>query len=544
MYGRWKPRALNRYKYLPYLLSRDFAKMGRTYNDAIAALNSLQSNFSIVQEIRKSGGRMNDQAMAEMVEWCARIGYKPADFDKLNLIHIAGTKGKGSTCAFISSILSQYIPVTLRDDAQSPQLSSRSRISKVGLYTSPHLRFVRERIQINNTPISEEQFAKYFFEIWDRLEDTSRRNGVDPADPATKPIYFRYLTLMAWHIYLREDVDAAIIECGIGGEYDSTNILNKPIAAGITSLGIDHVELLGNSIEQIAWHKAGIIKRGSMAFTAPQPENALDVLKRRGKEKGVEVHVAEGHPELVPGNIRLGLSGDFQYKNAELAVAIATSFLRARGVKDVPSYIDKESLTAPIITGLENASLGGRCEIRQEKNISWHIDGGHTLESIEATGRWFSSQSSTRNLQSGEHVKAQVLIFNQQTRDSTALARALHGVLSASNCLFTHAIFCTNVTFKEAGYRPDLMSINTDATDVMKLGVQNSLAKTWREISPNTKVEVKSTIEEAVEYVRNLASNKEGQSQMGEITVSALVTGSLHLVGGLIEVLETIPGRE
>lgn len=423
--------------------------------------------------------------------------------------------------------------------AQNTETSSKPKISKVGLYTSPHLRFVRERIQIDNTPLSEEQFAKYFFEIWDRLEDTARKNGIDPADPATKPIYFRYLTLMAWHTYLREGVDAAIIECGIGGEYDSTNVLDKPVVAGITSLGIDHVDLLGNSIEQIAWHKGGIIKPGSNVYTAPQPQSALDVLVRRGEERGVEVHVAEGHPELTPGKIRLGLSGDFQYKNAELAVAIATSFLKARGVENVPSYMDKEPLTNPIIRGLENVKLGGRCEIRQEKDIIWHIDGGHTLDSLEATGKWFSSQPSTRCPQAAGPSRTQILIFNQQTRDSAALARALHDALSAGNCSFTHAVFCTNVTFREAGYRPDLVSINTNASDVKKLSVQHDLAETWHKLSPDTQVEVKGTIEEAVEYVRDIASNKSSKDENDKSAVSVLVTGSLHLVGGLIEVLET-----
>ncbi|KAI1910273.1 Phosphoinositide phosphatase sac1 [Ophidiomyces ophidiicola] len=495
-------------------------------NDAIVALNSLQSNFSIVQEIQRSGGRMNKQAMAEMVDWCKKIGYQPSDFNKLNLIHIAGTKGKGSTCAFISSILSQYI---------SPSDLSRSKpkINKIGLYTSPHLRFVRERIQINNIPLSEELFAQYFFQIWDRLEEYASQNGIDPADPSTKPIYFRYLTLMAWHVYLNEGVDAAIIECGIGGEYDSTNILDKPIVTGITSLGIDHVELLGDTIEKIAWHKAGVIKSGSITYTAPQPEAAMDVLIQRGDEKGVKTQVAAGHPEFLPGKLQLGLSGDFQYKNAELAVAISTSFLKARGIRDVPSYANHEPLTPPILHGLKTAYLGGRCEIKQEENVIWHIDGGHTPESIEATGLWFSSLPYTR-----DHDKTQVLIFNQQTRDSSTLVHTLHDILATRNCVFTHAIFCTNVTFERVGYRPDLVSINTNAAAVQQLSVQENLAKIWSKLSPDTKVVVKNTVEEAVKYVRDLPCYHGTHDQGTRSRISTLVTGSLHLVGGLIEVLE------
>ncbi|KLJ12248.1 folylpolyglutamate synthase [Blastomyces silverae] len=524
--------------------------MARNYEDAIAALNSLQSNFSIVNAIRQAGPNMNLRAIPEMIEWCQKIGYQPSELNRLNLIHVAGTKGKGSTCAFISSILSQY----LRSATESASLADtqRPKISKVGLYTSPHLRFVRERIQINNEPLSEQQFAKYFFEIWDRLEASAKASDMDPAGPASKPVYFRFLTLMAFHAYICEGVDAAIIECGIGGEYDTTNIIDKPVVTGITSLGIDHQSMLGDTIEEIAWHKAGIMKKGVQSYTAPQIEKAMAVLEKRAAEKGAELHVATSHPELTPNNptaVRLGLSGEFQYTNANLAVAVAASFLRSRGFEDIPANLNSLPLPDKFKRGLETTKLGGRCETRLEKYIAWYIDGGHTLESIQATGKWFASQqpraavppppsSSSKD----SDPSPRILIFNQQTRDSVGLARALHDTLSLSsaNLTFTHAIFCTNVTFKQAGYRPDLVSINTDASDVEALRVQRALAATWKELSPSTEVLAKATIEEAVEVVREIAKAREQAGEAGgEAAVSALVTGSLHLVGGLLEVLET-----
>ncbi|KAK2771162.1 Folylpolyglutamate synthetase [Emmonsiellopsis sp. PD_33] len=519
--------------------------MGRGYEDAIAALNSLQSNFSVVNAIRKAGPGMNLQAIPEMVEWCRKIGYQPSDLNRLNLIHIAGTKGKGSTCAFISYILRQYLP-------SSSSSSAPCKISKIGLYTSPHLRFVRERIQINNEPLTEPQFAKYFFEIWDRLETSAKSAGLDPADPSTKPVYFRFLTLMAFHAYLCEGVDAAIIECGIGGEYDTTNIIDKPVVTGITSLGIDHQSMLGDTIEEIAWHKAGIMKPGTKAFTAPQLEPAMEVLRKRAAEKGADLSVATGHPELTAGTptaIRLGLSGEFQYRNANLAASVAASFLRARGVPDTDIPNDDDDLSSSPLPqkfkkGLESTKLGGRCEKRVEKNIAWHIDGGHTLDSIEATGRWFASQSQSQSQSQPSTTTTtttptpRILIFNQQTRDSVGLARALHSTLISSSTVpltFTHAIFCTNVTFSQAGYRPDLVSINTNASDVETLSVQRTLAAAWKELSPATEVRAVGTIEEAVGVVRGVAKGVGGEVQV-------LVTGSLHLVGGLLEVLETTSG--
>ncbi|OAX81350.1 hypothetical protein ACJ72_04303 [Emergomyces africanus] len=292
------------------------------------------------------------------------------------------------------------------------------------------------------------------------------------------------------------------------------------------------------------------MKKGVESFTALQNEKAMAVLRKRAVEKGAELHVATSHPDLIPNNptvVRLGLSGEFQYTNANLAVAVAGSFLRSRGFEEIPSEMNDSPLPEKFKQGLETAKLGGRCETRVEKNITWYIDGGHTLESIEATGKWFASQHPVADNRSSPSSKdtepsPRILIFNQQTRDSVGLARALHKTLSLSsaNLTFTHAIFCTNVTFKQAGYRPDLVSINTNASDVEALRVQRALAETWKELSPSTEVLAKATIEEAVEVVRDIARVRRQERSVGdEGPVSALVTGSLHLVGGLLEVLET-----
>ena len=202
---------------------------------------------------------------------------QPKDLDQIHAIHVAGTKGKGSTSAFISSILSQY----LSSDSNTTDTTGKRKLRKIGLYTSPHLRFVRERIKINNEPLSEAKFAQYFFEVWDRLGAAASAAG-QPADaPGTRPVYFRYLTLMAFHAYISEGVDTAVIECGIGGEYDSTNILVKPAVTAVTSLGIDHVGMLGGTLTEIAWHKAGIFKQAvSMATLLSVRLNKNAVLKK------------------------------------------------------------------------------------------------------------------------------------------------------------------------------------------------------------------------------------------------------------------------
>ncbi|KAH0551599.1 hypothetical protein GP486_007182 [Trichoglossum hirsutum] len=492
----------------------------------------MSTNFTIKTMIQESRRQANEQAIPEMIEWLRRVGYQPSDLNSLNLIHVAGTKGKGSTCAFISSILCQYLPSASRNSSTQKALTS-----KVGLYTSPHLRVVRERIQINNAPLSESLFAQYFFEVWDRLETSAAQEGRSNE----KPAYFRFLTLMAFHTYLREGVDSAIIEVGIGGEHDSTNIIERPTVVGITSLGIDHTPMLGDTIEEIAWHKAGIMKIGAPAFTVPQPERAMPVLRQRAEERNVELTIVNRHPELE--TVHLGLDADFQKTNASLAIAMAASHLQTLG-GDI-SVVDR--LPPEFKRGLQLARWSGRCEIRREGAIEWYIDGGHTLESIELVGNWLASKltptttttTTTNPGASQPPRRKRVLLFNQQTRDASALVTALYSTLVSALSdahPFTHTIFCTNLTFADGGYTPDLFSVNyiPVSPDMVAMSVQRKLADTWKELDPRADVRVVRTIEEAVGLVRGIARAGDGSEG-----VECLVTGSVHLVGGFLEVLET-----
>jgi folylpolyglutamate synthase len=195
----------------------------------------------------------------------------------LNVIHITGTKGKGSTSAFVDSLV-RHTELKSNDDDRPT----------VGLYTSPHLVQVRERIRLDGQPIPEELFAKYFWQVWDRLEENERR--ANPEMTPVRPVYFRYLTLLAYHIFLTLQVKCTILEVGIGGRYDSTNIVPKPIVTGITTLGLDHTALLGNTIEEIAYQKAGIFKPQCEAVSVKQTEGARVVLEKEASKVGVSVY--------------------------------------------------------------------------------------------------------------------------------------------------------------------------------------------------------------------------------------------------------------
>jgi folylpolyglutamate synthase len=479
-----------------------------------------------------------------------------SDLNSLNAIHVAGTKGKGSTAAFISSMLNEFRRST---DFDTPR--------KIGLYTSPHLRFVRERIQLDGSPLSEEQFTRYFFEIWDRLERAAISAGQDPRGPTSKPVYFRFLTLMAFHTFKSEGVDAAIIECGIGGAYDSTNILPSPAVTGITSLGIDHVGVLGATLPEIAWHKAGIMKASARCYTpSSQDPSAQEVLNRVASQVPTSLSYIDTHPSIASDKWPLGLQADFQKINASLAVAITSDYLSKRSID--PSSPSAQSLIA---SGLAATHWAGRCDTRHDGPITWCIDGGHTLESITLAGQWFASQLRNIATQTPPTTKIKTyLIFNQQTRERSAssLALALHSTLSSlvpspsstttttstgtsppnatrspqqlqqqthHQPTFTNVLFCTNTTYASAGTTPDLIAVGANVDDVSALTVQNELAATWRGVDPQASVEVKRTIEEAMRFVREDGTGQE----KGEIRKVVLVTGSLHLVGGVLEVLES-----
>lgn len=288
---------------------------------------------------------------------------------------MAGTKGKGSTCAYVDSILSFH-----RASHQIPR--------NVGLFTSPHLVAVRERIRINSQPISEESFAKYFFEVWDALEKSAIALN---EDPKIKPVYFRFLTLMSFHVFIRENVDAAVYEVGVGGAHDATNVFDHPAATAITTLGIDHTVALGETIEEITWHKAGIMKSGSPSFTVKQVPKAGPVLQEQAKLIGADLQLIEINPALK--DVHILPAADFQRKNASLAIKLAATVLKKL---DNSFEMPSESLPKEFIDGLEQVIWRGRCETKVDRNISWHLDGAHNADSLKVATRWFDEQCSQR----------------------------------------------------------------------------------------------------------------------------------------------------
>lgn len=464
---------------------------------------------------------------------------------------MAGTKGKGSTCAFVDSILAEY-----RQKHGHPQ--------KTGLFLSPHLIAVRERIRINSAPLSEALFAKYFFEVWDRLESSSSTvqptadstDSLLPLPLGSKPIYGRYLTLVSWHAFLQERVDVAVYETGVGGEYDATNLVPRPLASGISTLGIDHVYVLGDTVGKIAWHKAGIMKPGRPAFTVEQFPEAAEVLRARAEEKQVALTELRLDPRL--DGVRIKPMATFQKRNASLAIALAEAALEKLGIPSESKDGDK-SLPREFVDGLEKTSFRGRCEVKAEDKITWHVDGAHTADSLKVSAKWFATETENRYALPPRFVKPtnstdtgncpstgpRVLIFNQQGRaEAVDFLASIHAAVaackkpasssaSAAAQSFDHVIFCTNVTYAATGYKRDFVNRQVDPRDIAGMTAQHRFAEAWARLDPAADVRVLPTIQEALDCARGF-----GEGLPEGSAVQAYVTGSLHLVGGALGILE------
>lgn len=508
----------------------------RSYAEALEKLSQLSSNRSATDLFEGAGSKdqtktaedVNAAAIPEMRAWLLRAGYTPErDLAGMRHIHVAGTKGKGSVCAYATALLISEL---------------RGRGRRVGTYTSPHLVSPRERIAIDGRPVSQEVFAAAFFELWDRFTEAARRQGGRWSDEeargvASKPFFFRYLTIMAWHIFLREGVRDVVLECGIGGEHDATNVLPPEAvsAAVVTQLGVDHVAMLGTTVEAIAWHKAGIFRPGRRAFTrrlAGEP-GVMEVLRTRASDKGavlVEVDdhevdkwgVAAGHesPTTTPS------TASFQKQNQALAALAVMEHLN-------PDWNGSNAEAAPasgllnlpddIYDRLQGLELPGRQEIYKDTSgTSWYLDGAHTTESLEQTARWFVASMK-------ETDQPAVLVFNQQEshRDVSALLESLLGAVEKIHGsgslgeIFGHAVFSANNT-----------SFLDDKGEEWDLSVQERAAATMRRLVPGCKVEVVGNVMDACLDASRAATadGREGSK--------VLVTGSMHLVGNVKRVLD------
>lgn len=296
----------------------------------------------------------------------------------LKLIHIAGTNGKGSTTSMITEIL-------------------MGEGYKVGMYTSPFIEEFEERIQINRNNIPKESLAILMDEI---------KVAVDKVIEAgyNHPTEFEIITVLMLLYFKKENIDFGVIEVGLGGTLDSTNVI-KPIIQVITSISFDHTNLLGNTLEKIAREKAGIIKKGIPTVIYPQQEEVLKVIKNKCFEMDSELYIANNENlkfknivnldkpyQLLKYNneidILLPLLGEHQIINLSVAMQ-AIEVLNNKNIIDIS--------IANIVKSIKNVSWKGRLEVLSN-NPYVVIDGAHNIQGIKTLSRNIKKYFKYENL--------------------------------------------------------------------------------------------------------------------------------------------------
>ena len=189
--------------------------------------------------------------------------------------------------------------------------------------------------------------------------------------------------LVAVHTFIREKVDVAICETHNGGEYDATNIFTHPIATGIVTIGMDHVLQLGPTIENIAWHKSGIFKSGSPAFSVGQAHEVAAVLRRRASDRNVSLEFVED--DTVNNSDVLAMKTAVQRKNASLAQKLANAFLLQKQPSSCHTLTPHE-----IREGVERFTWIGRFQQLVQGDHRWFLDGAHNEMSVPYTAQWFA----------------------------------------------------------------------------------------------------------------------------------------------------------
>jgi dihydrofolate synthase/folylpolyglutamate synthase len=287
-------------------------------------------------------------------------------------IHVAGTNGKGSVCALLDS-------------------ACRAAGLRTGLYTSPHLVHFRERIRVNGAPIPDGRLARLLTELRDSVSGLTH-----------PPTFFEMATVAALAHFAEQQVDVAVLETGMGGRLDATNVVSPKVSV-LTPIGLDHQQWLGNSLESIAAEKAGIIKPGCPAVSAPQPESVLRVFRETAHARNAEFEVI-----TAPFEGTIGLPGSHQKWNAALAArALELSGLPVSG--------------AEIARGFAAAQWPGRF---QSLGPDLVVDGAHNPHAAKQLERTW------RELRGNQ--KARIVLGMMRDKDAALFCAALGPIASCA----------------------------------------------------------------------------------------------------------------
>lgn len=312
-----------------------------------------------ISEFKKFGSVLGLERMTVLLD---KLGNPQ---DDLKVVHVAGTNGKGSVCRFIYEVL-------------------QAGGYRTGLYTSPFIEVFNERIELNHEYISDEDLQVYTDRVVEKTEEMI-------AEGFDSPTEFEIITVIAFLYFKEKNAEYVVLEVGLGGLGDSTNVVKEPLASVITSISLDHTDRLGETISEIASEKAGIIKKGCPVITSVRNEEALQVIRKTAEDKGAELYYSgDGTYDVLEDSLdgyvfKAGVLGEsFRLKvhmlgqhQLENAMAALTALIVIRRSKTLE--LDNDA----IVKGFENARHMGRFEV-MKKNPYVIIDGAHNPDGAAA----------------------------------------------------------------------------------------------------------------------------------------------------------------
>lgn len=322
-----------------------------------------QESLKYIADTHKFGIRLGLDSTGKLLELLGNPQ------ENLKVVHVAGTNGKGSVCSFVANIL-------------------KEEGYKVGLYTSPYLETFTERIRVNGENIPEEDVARIITIIKDKIE-------IMVSEGYSAPTEFEIVTAMAFYYYNEQKMDYVVLEVGLGGRFDSTNVTKNPLVSVLVSISLDHIGVLGDTIGKIAYEKAGIIKDNGAAIVYKQVKEAEDVIKEVCNEKNanyievnfndVEVKKSDIYSQVydcvVMGekfdNLEIKLIGDHQINNSIVALNVIKYLRDNKNVEVSNESIEK---------GLLNTKWPGRIE-KIKENPMFIIDGAHNEDGAKSLAK-------------------------------------------------------------------------------------------------------------------------------------------------------------
>ncbi|MEE0205162.1 MAG: folylpolyglutamate synthase/dihydrofolate synthase family protein [Oscillospiraceae bacterium] len=310
-----------------------------------------QEALTYIHSISWRGSKPGLERISEMMEQLGNVQ------EDLKFIHIAGTNGKGSVSAMLSSVLT-------------------AAGYRTGLFISPYIMRFNERMQVNGMPISDEELAEIVAEVQPVAESMAER-----------PTEFEIITAAAFLWFARQKCDIVVLETGLGGRLDATNLISKNVCAVITNLGMDHTEYLGNTLGEIAGEKCGILKPGCPVVAYRSAPEAMKVIRARAKELECPVRTADfGKIKALSADLQ---GQTFQYKQfPELTVHLlgAHQLKNAAVALETISVLRKAGWEIPdeaVVQGMDATRWPGRFEVLQDNPLVI-VDGAHNPQGVES----------------------------------------------------------------------------------------------------------------------------------------------------------------